>query len=44
MTTTVSLPGHQEFRRDLNVGAEAIIETLEDVDHADKVEIKIKIM
>ena len=44
MTANVSLPGQQDFRRDLNVGAAAIIETLEDVDHSDKVEIKIKIM
>ena len=44
MTANVSLPGQHEFRRDLNVGAEAIIETLEDVDHPGKVEININIM
>ena len=44
MSPSVSLPGQPDFRRDLTVGATAIIETLEDAQHLAKVEIKATIM
>ena len=44
MSPSVSLPGQPDFRRDLTVGATAIIETLEDAEHPGKVEIKATIM
>ena len=44
MSPNVPLSGQPDFRRDLTVGAAAIIETLEDAEHPGKVEIKATIM
>ena len=44
MSPNVPLPGQPEFRKDLNVGATAIIATPEDEEHPGRVEIKATVM